>query len=59
MRALDTALAYKKDIFHYHLDCFTFDRLITYANRLFSPTEIEVIISEKKPEKNNLHARTV
>ena len=48
-----------KDIFHYHLSCFTLDRLLTYANRLFSPTEIEVIINEKKPEKNNLHARIV
>jgi len=45
-----------KNIFHYHLDCFTFDRLITYANRLFSPNEIEVIIEEKK---NNLHARSI
>lgn len=45
-----------KDIFHYHLDCFTFDRLITYANRLFSPVEIEVIINEKK---SNLHVRTI
>ena len=35
-----------KDIFHYHLYCFTFDRLITYANRLFSPTEIEIIINK-------------
>jgi len=48
-----------KDIFRYHLSCFTLDKLLTYANRLFSPTEIEVIINEKKPEKNNLRARTV
>src|SRR5437763_16039519 len=41
-----------KDIFHYHLSCFTLDRLLTYANRLFSPTEIEVIVNEKKPEKS-------
>jgi hypothetical protein len=45
-----------KDIFHYHLDYFTFDRLITYANRLFSPAKIEVTISEKK---DNLHVRVV
>jgi predicted XRE-type DNA-binding protein len=45
-----------KDIFHYHLNCFTLDRLLTYANRLFSPAEIEVIINEKK---DNLHARSV
>ncbi|KLL04833.1 MAG: hypothetical protein MRERV_11c071 [Mycoplasmataceae bacterium RV_VA103A] len=45
-----------KDIFHYHLDCFTFDRLITYANRLFSPREIEVVINEKKV---STHADTV
>jgi predicted XRE-type DNA-binding protein len=45
-----------KDIFHYHLNCFTIDRLLTYANRLFSPAEIEVIINEKK---DNLHVRSV
>ena len=45
-----------KDIFHYHLNCFTLDRLLIYASRLFSPNELEVIISEKK---HNLHARTV
>ena len=45
-----------KDIFHYHLNCFTLDRLLTYASRLFSPNEIEIIVEERK---NNLHARTV
>ncbi|MCE8167852.1 MAG: hypothetical protein I3273_04580 [Candidatus Moeniiplasma glomeromycotorum] len=40
-----------KDIFHYHLDLFTLERLITYANRLLSPREIELIINEKKSKK--------
>jgi predicted XRE-type DNA-binding protein len=45
-----------KEIFHYHLDRFTLERLITYANRLLSPLEIEVIVSQKKQMK---HAQTV
>ena len=45
-----------KDIFHYHLNCFSLDRLLTYASRLFSPNEIEIIVEERK---NNLHAQTV
>src|SRR5687768_7131311 len=29
-----------KDILHYHIDYFTLDRLITYAERLLSPSEV-------------------
>jgi predicted XRE-type DNA-binding protein len=51
-----------KDIFHYHLNLFTFDRLMTYASRLFSPSELEINIEEKKnfstrEKKSNLHER--
>src|SRR6185436_17193094 len=41
-----------KDIFHYHLNQFTLDRLLTYASRLFSPNELEVIINEKTNNKD-------
>ncbi|CAH1755640.1 7377_t:CDS:2 [Entrophospora sp. SA101] len=50
-RKIQLTTAETKDIFHYHLNCFTLDRLLTYANRLLSPTEIEIIVSEKKPAK--------
>jgi hypothetical protein len=56
-RKIQLTTAETKDIFHYHLNCFTLDRLLTYVNRLLSPAGIEVIISEKKPVKNNFHAR--
>lgn len=46
-----------KDILFYHIDYFTLDRLITYAGRLFSASEIKVIIEPKKD--NHLHVRTV
>jgi hypothetical protein len=54
-----------KDIFHYHLDCFTLDRLLIYAGRLLAPAEIEVIITEKKinlstkQKKDNIQARAI
>jgi len=45
-----------KDILYCHIDYFTLDRLITYASRLFSTSEVKVIF---EPEKDNIHARTV
>src|SRR3954453_2825074 len=36
-----------KDIFFYHIDYFTLDRLITYAERLLSPNEIKLIVDKK------------
>lgn len=56
-RKIQLTTAETKDIFHYHLSLFTLERLITYANRLLSPLEIEVIVSEKKPTKSKFHAR--
>ena|SRR5436305_41135 len=44
-----------KDILHYHLSYFTFERLITYANRLLYPSQqVEIVIKEKK---NNIRVR--
>jgi predicted XRE-type DNA-binding protein len=46
-----------QDILFYHIDYFTLDRLITYAGRLFSNSEIKIIVEPKKD--NHLHARAV
>ena len=46
-----------QDILLYHIDYFTLDRLITSAGRLFSTSEVKVIVEPKKD--NRLHARTV
>ena len=45
-----------QDILFYHIDYFTLDRLLTYAERLFSTSEVKVIF---EPKKHSLHARTV
>ncbi|KLL02756.1 MAG: hypothetical protein MRECE_47c005 [Mycoplasmataceae bacterium CE_OT135] len=47
-----------EDILFYHIDYFTLDRLITYAERLFSPKEVKIIVELKK-EKRISHARVV
>jgi hypothetical protein len=44
-----------EDILFCEIEKFTADRLITYAERLFSPTEVEVIIKPKK----GIHTPTV
>ncbi|CAG8567454.1 12551_t:CDS:2 [Racocetra persica] len=41
-RKIQLTTAETKDIFHYHLSLFTLERLITYANRLLSPREVEI-----------------
>jgi hypothetical protein len=41
-----------EDILYCHIDYFTFDRLLNYAGKLFSPSEIRVVVEEK----NKLHA---
>ncbi|RIA89965.1 hypothetical protein C1645_824034 [Glomus cerebriforme] len=45
-----------REILYCHIDYFTLDRLITYAGRLFSSSEIKVII---EPKKDKLHGRVV
>lgn len=41
-----------QEILFYHIDYFTLDRLLTYASRLFSTSEIKVIIEPKKDKLN-------
>jgi len=41
-----------EDILHYRLNHFTLDRLMGYANQLFSPLQVKVII-EKKTKASN------
>lgn len=45
---LDLSLAETEDILFCEIEGFTLDRLMIYASRLFSPSEVEVIIEEKK-----------
>ena len=45
-----------RDILYCHIDYFTLDRLVSYANRLFAPFRVKVIVESEKPEK---HARAV
>ena len=47
-----------RDILYCHIDYFTLERLITYASRIFSTSEIKVIFEPKKVNKNQ-HARAV
>jgi len=41
-----------KDIIYYHIDYFTLDRLMTYAEKLLSPLEIKVKVETKKENSN-------
>jgi len=50
------SVAEVEDILFCHIEKFTLDRLITYAEKLFSRNGINVII---EPKKDNIHARTV
>jgi len=36
-----------EDILYCHIDYFTFDRLLDYAGKLFSPSEISVVVEKK------------
>jgi predicted XRE-type DNA-binding protein len=42
-----------RDILYYHIDYFTLDRLINYANQLFKPLSVNLTINygTKKREK--------
>jgi predicted XRE-type DNA-binding protein len=48
IQKLDLSQAETEDILFCEIEKFTLDRLLTYASRLFSPNEIEVIIEEKR-----------
>ena len=47
-----------RDILYCHIDYFTLERLITYAERLFSTLEVKIISESKKTGKNT-HARAI
>ena len=40
-----------RDILYCHIDYFTLDRLITYADKLFEPLEVKMIYGTEKKEK--------
>jgi len=44
---LELSQAETEDILFCEIERFTLDRLLTYAGRLFSPNELEVIVKEK------------
>ena len=44
-----------EDILFCEIEKFTLDRLITYADKLFAPCQVEVNITDNK----NIHVRTV
>jgi len=54
-RKLELSQAETEDILFCEIERFTLDRLLTYASRLFSPSELEVVVEEKK---NLANART-
>ena len=47
-RKLELSQAETEDILFCEIERFTLDRLLTYASRLFSPSELEVVVEEKK-----------
>jgi predicted XRE-type DNA-binding protein len=47
-----------QDILFYHIDYFTLDRLMTYADRLLAPAEVKVIVEPRKITKTS-HAPVV
>ena len=55
-KKIKLTVAEVEDILFCEIEKFTLDRLVEYAERLFSSTEIKLII---EPKKDNLHARTV
>jgi predicted XRE-type DNA-binding protein len=36
-----------QDIIFYHIDYFTLDRLMTYAEKIFSPNKIKIIVESR------------
>ena len=44
-----------KDILYCHINYFTLDRLVDYAEKLFSPSEIRFTIEEKKSTSPSSH----
>ena len=55
-KKIKLSVAEVEDILFCEIEKFTLDRLVEYAERLFSSTEIKLTV---EPKKDNLHARTV
>src|SRR3954452_14955382 len=55
-KKIDLSQAEVEEILFCEIEKFTLDRLMTYANRLFSPNKIEVIVEEKE-KRNTINAR--
>src|SRR5437868_1067910 len=53
----DLSIPEVEEILFCQIEKFTFDRLMTYANNLFSPSQIKITITKPSPRKrNNLYA---
>ena len=55
-KKIKLSVAEVEDILFCEIEKFTLDRLVEYAERLFSSTEIKLTV---EPKKDNLHARVV
>jgi len=47
-----------RDILYCHIDYFTLENLINYANRLFAPSQIKIVIELEKKHKTT-YARAI
>jgi len=45
---IDLTKSETEDILYCRIDCFTLDRLVVYASRLFEPLEIEIVQAKNK-----------
>jgi len=43
-----------EDILYCRLDCFTLDRLLTYTDKLFAPSQLRIIIGEPTRRKRSI-----
>ena len=48
---LQLSKAETEDILYCRIDYFTLDRLLSYTDKLFSPSQLEIVIKELKPRK--------
>lgn len=57
-KKIQLSKAETEDILYYRIDCFTLDRLVAYATRLFKPLEVKMIVESKGADNTN-HERAV
>src|SRR4051812_41730298 len=50
---LQLSKAETEDILYCRIDYLTLDRLLSYTDKLFAPSQVEIIIKESKPRKRN------